>query len=238
MGGRGGLPQPRGTRPTPGVPPASPSQAAREAGLATRRGPARGGPRLYLLLRSRPRVARLAFPAPSAAAATTRLKGPGARSQPGAGSAGRQRRWAARAPGDTRFRSLLPRAGAPGAPQGAGRRCAGRAPEEDAGEEGFRPPSGGSPSIRAAKSVSRTPRAAWARSASGARCGAAGRCAESARSALAAGERAHQAGAGDVLVLETCLCWFHFSTCELVLAPSPARALYACVCVVLFFCFF
>ncbi|XP_045662664.1 translation initiation factor IF-2-like [Ursus americanus] len=93
--------------------------------------------------------------------------------EPGAGSAGRQRGWAARAPGDTRFRSLLPRAGAPGAPQGAGRRYAGRAPEEDAGEEGFRPLSGGSPSIRAARSVSRTPRAAWARSASGARCGAA-----------------------------------------------------------------
>ncbi|XP_034498395.1 synapsin-1-like [Ailuropoda melanoleuca] len=58
-----------------------------------RRGPARGGPRLYLLLRSRPRVARLAFPAPSAAAATTRLKGPGASREPAAraGSGGGRR---------------------------------------------------------------------------------------------------------------------------------------------------
>lgn len=153
--------------------------------------------------------------------------------EPGAGSAGRQRGWAARAPGDTRFRSLLPRAGAPGAPQGAGRRYAGRAPEEDAGEEGFRPLSGGSPSIRAARSVSRTPRAAWARSASGARCGAAGRCAESARGALAAGERSppswrwRRACAGSTFLS---VSWF---------SPPPprARALYACVCVVLVFCF-
>ncbi|XP_034864231.1 translation initiation factor IF-2-like [Mirounga leonina] len=85
-----------------------------------RRGRARGGPRLYLLLGSQPRVARLAFPAPSAAAATTRLKGPAAGSWPGAGSAGGRRRWAVRAPGDTRFRSLLPRTGVPSALRGAG----------------------------------------------------------------------------------------------------------------------
>ncbi|XP_058548480.1 splicing factor, proline- and glutamine-rich-like [Neofelis nebulosa] len=88
-------PQPRGTGSTPGV---------------QRHSPARGGPRPYLPLRTRPRVARIVCPAPSAAAATTRLKGPGPERPPGAcsaagGGGGR------RAPEYTRFRSHLPQIG-------------------------------------------------------------------------------------------------------------------------------
>ncbi|XP_044934870.1 translation initiation factor IF-2-like [Mustela putorius furo] len=138
VGGWGGHPppQPRRTRPAPGVPPTSPAQAAPKRGR--RRGGARGGPRFYLRPGSRPR----AFPAPSAAAAAAaaRLKGPGAggaRAARAGGGGGRRARRETRVSGPS-YPGQVPRGA-------QGRRCAGRALEEDAEGEGIRPPSRGSP---------------------------------------------------------------------------------------------
>ncbi|XP_047577966.1 translation initiation factor IF-2-like [Lutra lutra] len=162
--GEGHPPQPRRTRPAPGVPPTSPAQAAPKRGQ--RRGGARGGPRFYLLPGSRPRVARLAFPAPSAAAAAaaTRLKRPEAGSRE---PAGRGLRGQAAGVGGARAgRHAFP---VPPTPD----RCP--AAHRVAGVRGARwrrtlrertsgLPPGGPRGSRSAQSVSGTRKAAWARS--------------------------------------------------------------------------
>ncbi|XP_053059749.1 uncharacterized protein LOC128311886 [Acinonyx jubatus] len=131
--------------------------------------PPRGGPRPYLPLRIWPRVARIVCPAPSAAAATTRLKGPGPETA-GRLQRGRRRGWAARAgrhafpvppPPDRCF----PSAGVRGVASVLA------APwRKTLGERASGLPPVGPQSIQTTKSVSRPPRAAWAKAT---RCGAA-----------------------------------------------------------------
>ncbi|XP_045331105.1 uncharacterized protein LOC123596933 [Leopardus geoffroyi] len=165
--------------PSPPNPPPAPLLRADRYALASggpqcsgnRWNPARGGPRPYLPLRIRPRVARIVCPAPSAAAATTRLKGPGPERPPGACSeCGRRRGWAVRAgrhafpvppPPDRCFPSAGAR-GVAGVLAAPWRRTL--------GERASGLPPVGPQSIQTTKSVSRPPRAAWAKAA---RCGAA-----------------------------------------------------------------
>lgn len=109
-----------------------------------RHGRARGGPRFYLLPGSRPRVGaslsppRARPPPPQPPALKGREPGAGrARAVRAGGGGGRRVRRETRVSGPSYSGQ---------APRGAqGRRCAGRALEEDAEGEGIRPPCGGSP---------------------------------------------------------------------------------------------